>query len=86
MTEAELLKALGAPGGEAPAMGTLSRSTFTTYKVRLGALMKVTGAPLKETLAAAIGRAWAGPSIRSFPPVDARGGPATVAALRQMVA
>lgn len=39
-----------------------------------------------ETLAAAIGRAWAGPSIRSFPPVDARGGPATVAALRQMVA
>lgn len=39
-----------------------------------------------ETLAAAIGKAWAGPSIRSFPPVDARGGPATVAALRQMVA
>jgi len=39
-----------------------------------------------ETLAAAIGRAWSGPSIRSFPPVDARGGPATVAALRQMVA
>lgn len=39
-----------------------------------------------ETLAAAIGRAWAGPSIRSFPPVDARGGPATVAALQQMVA
>lgn len=39
-----------------------------------------------ETLAAAIGKAWAGPSIRSFPPVDARGGPATVAALQQMVA
>jgi len=39
-----------------------------------------------ETLAAAISKAWAGPSIRSFPPVDARGGPATVAALRQMVA
>lgn len=37
------------------------------------------------TLAAAIARAWSGPSIRSFPPVDARGGPATVAALRQMV-
>lgn len=39
-----------------------------------------------ETLAAAIGKAWAGPSIRSFAPVDARGGPATVAALQQMVA
>ena len=39
-----------------------------------------------ETLAAAIGKAWAGPSIRSFPPIDARGGPATVAALQQMVA
>ncbi len=38
-----------------------------------------------ETLAAAVGKAWAGPSIRSFPPVDARGGPATVAALQQMV-
>jgi len=38
-----------------------------------------------ETLAAAITRAWSGPSIRSFPPVDARGGPATVAALRQMM-
>ena len=38
------------------------------------------------TLAAAVAAAWAGPSIRSFPPVDARGGPATVAALRQMVA
>ena len=38
-----------------------------------------------QTLAAAIAAAWAGPSIRSFPPVDARGGPATVAALRQMV-
>ncbi|MDP1966238.1 MAG: glycosyltransferase [Reyranella sp.] len=38
-----------------------------------------------ETLAAAVVAAWAGPSIRSFPPVDTRGGPATVAALRQMV-
>jgi predicted glycosyltransferase len=38
-----------------------------------------------ETLAAAVAAAWAGPSIRSFPPVDTRGGPATVAALRQMV-
>lgn len=38
-----------------------------------------------ETLAAAVAAAWAGPSIRSFPPVDARGGPATVEALRQMV-
>lgn len=42
------------------------------------------GALTPETLAAAIVRAWSGPSIRSFPPVDARGGPATVAALRQM--
>ena len=38
-----------------------------------------------EYLAAAIARAWAGPSIRSFPPVDGRGASATVAALRQMV-
>lgn len=38
-----------------------------------------------ESLAAAIGRAWAGPSIRSFPPVDAGGAAATVAALKQMV-
>ncbi|HQS15850.1 glycosyltransferase [Reyranella sp.] len=38
-----------------------------------------------ESLAAAIARAWAGPSIRSFPPVDGRGASATVAALRQMV-
>jgi predicted glycosyltransferase len=37
------------------------------------------------SLAAAIARAWAGPSIRSFPPVDAGGTSATVAALRQMV-
>ncbi len=37
------------------------------------------------SLAAAVAAAWAGPSIRSFPPVDTRGGPATVAALRQMV-
>ena len=37
------------------------------------------------SLAAAIARAWAGPSIRSFPPVDARGAAATVAALKQMV-
>jgi predicted glycosyltransferase len=37
------------------------------------------------TLAAAIAASWAGPSIRSFPPVDARGGPATVAVLRQML-
>lgn len=38
-----------------------------------------------QTLAAAVARAWSGPSIRSFPPVDARGGAATVAALKQMV-
>lgn len=37
------------------------------------------------SLAAAIARAWAGPSIRSFPPVDASGAAATVAALKQMV-
>lgn len=37
------------------------------------------------SLAAAIARAWAGPSIRSFPPVDAKGAAATVAALKQMV-
>lgn len=37
------------------------------------------------SLAAAITRAWAGPSIRSFPPVDAKGAAATVAALKQMV-
>jgi len=37
------------------------------------------------SLAAAIARAWAGPSIRSFPPVDAKGAAATVAALQQMV-
>ncbi len=37
------------------------------------------------SLAAAISRAWAGPSIRSFPPVDASGAAATVAALKQMV-
>jgi predicted glycosyltransferase len=37
------------------------------------------------SLAAAITRAWAGPSIRSFPPVDASGAAATVAALKQMV-
>jgi predicted glycosyltransferase len=37
------------------------------------------------TLAAAVAAAWAGPSIRSFPPVDTRGGSATVAALRQML-
>lgn len=38
-----------------------------------------------QTLAAAVKRAWSGPSIRSFPRVDARGGPATIAALRQML-
>lgn len=37
------------------------------------------------TLAASVAAAWSGPSIRSFPPVDARGGPATVAALQQML-
>lgn len=37
------------------------------------------------SLATAIAKAWAGPSIRSFPPVDARGCAATVAALKQMV-
>ena len=41
---------------------------------------------LTPTRAAAIARAWAGPSIRSFPPVDASGAAATVAALKQMVA
>jgi predicted glycosyltransferase len=38
-----------------------------------------------QTLAAAVARAWSGPSIRGFPPVDARGGSATVAALKQML-
>lgn len=38
-----------------------------------------------ENLAAAVKRAWSGPSIRSFPPVDTNGGPATVAALKQML-
>lgn len=38
-----------------------------------------------QALAAAVARAWSGPSIRSFPPVDARGGAATVAALKQML-
>lgn len=38
------------------------------------------------SLAAAIARAWAGPSIRSFPPVDAQGAAATVTALKQMLA
>jgi predicted glycosyltransferase len=37
------------------------------------------------SLAAAIAKAWAGPSLRSFPPVDAKGAAATVAALKQMV-
>lgn len=36
-------------------------------------------------LAAAVTTAWASPSIRSFPPVDVRGGPATVSALQQML-
>ena len=36
-------------------------------------------------LAAAVTAAWASPSIRSFPPVDVRGGPATVSALQQML-
>lgn len=36
-------------------------------------------------LAAAVTAAWASPSIRSFPPIDLRGGPATVAALQQML-
>lgn len=43
------------------------------------------GALTPQTLAAAVARAWSGPSIRNFPPVDARGGPATVAALKQML-
>lgn len=38
-----------------------------------------------ETLAAAVARAWSGPSIRGFPPVDVRGGQATAAALKQML-
>ncbi len=38
-----------------------------------------------QSLAAAVTRAWSGPSIRSFPAVDANGGPATVAALKQML-
>ena len=50
MAEAELLKKLGTVGGEAPAMGTLSQSTCKTYKVRLDALMKVTGKPLIASL------------------------------------
>ncbi len=37
-----------------------------------------------QSLADAVGRAWAGPSIRSFPPIDAKGAAATVAALKQM--
>lgn len=37
-------------------------------------------------LADAVGRAMAGPSIRSFPPCDARGAAATVALLRQRLA
>ncbi len=39
-----------------------------------------------QSLADAIARAAAGPSIRSFPPIDANGGPATVAALRRLLA
>jgi predicted glycosyltransferase len=38
-----------------------------------------------ETLADAVRRALAGPSIRSFPPIDANGGPATVAALKRLL-
>jgi predicted glycosyltransferase len=38
-----------------------------------------------ETLAAAVGRALAGPSIRSFPPCDANGGPATAALLQRLL-
>ena len=39
-----------------------------------------------QSLADAIARAAAGPSIRSFPPIDANGGPATVAALHRLLA
>lgn len=38
-----------------------------------------------ETLADAVRRALAGPSIRSFPPCDATGGPATVALLQRLL-
>jgi predicted glycosyltransferase len=39
-----------------------------------------------ESLADAIARAEAGRSIRSFPPIDANGGPATVAVLQRLLA
>ena len=40
----------------------------------------------RNALSAAIDRAMRGPSIRSFPPCDARGADATVALLRQRLA
>ena len=38
-----------------------------------------------ESLADAIGRALAGPSLRSFPPCDANGGPATASLLKRLL-
>jgi len=38
-----------------------------------------------KSLADAIARAASGPSIRSFPPIDTKGGPATVLALRRLL-
>ena len=38
-----------------------------------------------KSLADAVARAMSGPSIRSFPPIDVGGGPATVAALRRLL-
>lgn len=68
-----------------------ARETEQADRARLLAERGMVAAVLPDdlsptTLAAAVTTAWAGPSIRSFAPVDARGGQATVAALRQMVA
>ena len=38
-----------------------------------------------ESLADAVGRALAGPSLRSFPPCDANGGPATASLLKRLL-
>lgn len=43
------------------------------------------GALSPQSLADAIAHAMSGPSIRTFPPVDTKGGPATVAALRRLL-
>ena len=68
-----------------------ARETEQADRARLLAERGMVAAVLPDSLssaalAAAVTAAWAGPSIRSFAPVDARGGMATVAALRQMVA